>query len=67
MSSSITGDSENGNNLFLIFLEITTFLGHDLRKSRDAASYGADFQKKVINSLAVTCNGSFFSILAENL
>ena len=46
MSSSITGDSENGSDLFLIFLEITIFLGHDLRKSRDAAPYGADFQKK---------------------
>ena len=67
MSSSNTGDSENGNDLFLIFLEITTFLGHDLRKSRDAAPHGADFRKKVITSLAVTCNGSIFSILVENL
>ena len=52
---------------FSIFLEITTFLGHDLRKSRDAARNDADFQRKVITSLNVACNGSIFSILAENL
>ena len=67
MSSSITGDGENGNDLFLIFLEVTTFLGHDLPKSRDAAPNGADFQEKAITYLAVTHNGSVFSILAENL
>ena len=42
-------------------------MGNDLRKSRDAAPNGADFQKRVIISLAVACNGSIFSILAENL
>ena len=52
---------------FIVFLEITTFLGHDLRKLRDAAPNGVDFQKKVITSLAMTCNGSVFSILEENL
>ena len=39
----ITSDSENGNDLFL---GITTFLGNDLRKSRDAAPNGVDFQNK---------------------
>ena len=67
MAYSITGDSENGKDFFKTFLEITTFLGHDLRKSRDVAPNGADLQKQVITSLAVTCNGSVFSILAESL
>ena len=59
MCSGITGDSENGNDLFSIFLEITTFVGNDLRKSRDAAPNGSDFQEKVITSLAAICMIAF--------
>ena len=43
------GNDENGNDLFF---EITTFLGNDRWKSRDAAANTADFQKKVIASLS---------------
>ena len=63
MSSGITGNDA----FFLYFLETTTFMGHDLGKSRDAAPNGADFPKKVITFLAVTYHGIIFSILAENL
>ena len=39
------------------YLEITISSGNDLRKSCDVARNGADLQKKkVITSLAVTCN-----------
>ena len=56
MSSGITGDSENGDDLF--FLEITTCLGKNLWKLLDAAPNNADHQKEVIISLAVICNAT---------
>ena len=58
MSSGITGDSENGDDLFFFFLEITTCLGKNLWKSLDAAPNDADHQKEVIISLAVICSAT---------
>ena len=39
--------------LIFFFSEITTFLGYDLRKSRNAAQNRADFQKEVITCRAI--------------